>query len=217
MKHLLVFFTLLLSSICSAQVIDSISISPQQPSTEDTITILVYSTFNSGGCEGTTSHSVINNEIYSSSIHCVGMLTVICHDIDTFKIDPLPEGTYHFYHSLSSGSGPIPCSPGIIAEDHDTLNFTVESKLGMKTIKSHLLSVYPNPVNQRCFIAFDSKNNAFQNITIYDMQHRKVLSQDIGTNHQMELDLSLLTSGIYLFEFTGKEEKIPELIKIIKE
>jgi len=216
MKRLILFFTLLLSSICTSQVIDSIRISPQQPSTEDTITILVYSTFNSGGCEGTTSQSVINNEIYSNSIHCVGMLTVICHDIDTFKINPLPEGNYHFYHTLSSGSGPIPCSPGIVADDHDTLTFTVESKLGLDPIKNDFIRIYPNPVTQKCMLSFDAKHTSFQSIHVRDISHRKVVEQEILNSKQIELDLSTLTKGIYFCEIIG-DKNVSEVIKIMKE
>jgi hypothetical protein len=217
MRHLFLFFVLLLGNICNSQVIDSIRIYPQQPTTDDTIRIFVYSTFNYGGCTGESDYSILNKEINSSSIHCLGILAYICQDIDTFNIDPLPEGIYHFYHTLSSGLAPAPCSPGIVADDHDTLTFTVESQLAINTIKHDFVKISPNPVKQKCLLTFDSNNNPVQRINVRDISHRKVIEQENLDSHQIELDLTLLSSGIYFIELTGKDENVSQLIKIVKE
>jgi hypothetical protein len=217
MKKIILILTLFSSFVCTSQVIDSIIVSPQQPTTDDTVWVYVFSTFNHGGCDGTSSQDVIGNEINTSSIHCIGMLTFICNDVDTFKINPLPEGTYNFYHSLSSGSGSIPCSPGIVADDNDTLTFTVVSTLGIKTIKNQIISVYPNPVTDKCMITFGDENVDFQTLNVYDVSNRKVFSKKNQSINQIELDLTWLTNGVYFFEFIGKDGKVSELLRIIKE
>lgn len=93
----LICLSLLMSFIAPAQFINSISTSPQQPTTSDTIYIYPTVSFGYRWVVKITQFISINgNNITASATHCLGMLTVICTTTDTFKIDPLPAGNYTF-------------------------------------------------------------------------------------------------------------------------
>jgi len=109
-----------------SQVIDSIQISPSIPGVNDTVKIYIYNTFNSGGCAGSASFGKSGFNISASSLHCLGALAVICHDVDTVIVDPPHAlGTYRFNFVLNVGFSGPPCTPGIVPNDFDTAYYTV--------------------------------------------------------------------------------------------
>lgn len=220
MKTSLLLVAIFSLSYSFNQVIDSISISPTNPTTEDTIWIYVSSTFTSGDCQGSSEISIIDNIINSSSTHCIGMLTVICHDVDTFKINPLPEGNFHFFHTLSSGFGPIPCTPGIVADDSDTLIFTVEKKLDINKNDIENITISPNPITQNSFLKINNNKINIEKIEIFDATLRKVYSNRIFESNllkSIELDLNQLNKGVYFIQLILKDNLKSKLIKVVKE
>lgn len=109
-----------------SQVIDSSVVNPANPGINDTIKIYTYLRFNYGSCAGSANFTVSGNTISASSVHCIGMLAFICHDVDTIILNPPhTAGNYTYIYTLSSGAGPPPCTPGIIPDDNDTLNFSI--------------------------------------------------------------------------------------------
>ena len=105
--------------------ITSLSFSPQNPTTLDTLYFYADLSFPSSNCESLNqSHSWSGNQVVASSLHCLGMLTAICYDTDTFKLDPIPAGTYTFELALSAGYLPS-CTPGIIPNDIEIIPFDV--------------------------------------------------------------------------------------------
>ena len=71
------------------------------------------------------------------------MLTTICYNTDTFKINPLSTATYTFDLTLSSGFGGPPCTPGIVPDDYDTITFNVSAFVGIEehTTNKELLKI----------------------------------------------------------------------------
>ena len=104
----------------------SLTVSPTYPTETDTVYIYASLSFASSSCPlDVKSHSILGNNIVASTQHCLGMLSAICYNTDTFKINPLSTGTYTFDLTLSSGFGGSPCTPGIVPNDYDTITFYV--------------------------------------------------------------------------------------------
>ena len=93
----------------------SLTISPVNPNNTDTVYIYAELSFTSTGCPlDVKSYSIIGNNIFASTQHCLGIATAICNTTDTFKLNPLIVGTYLFDLTLSSGGGGPPCTAGIV-------------------------------------------------------------------------------------------------------
>ena len=118
-----------------SQVIDSSVVSPANPGINDTIKIYTYLRFSYGGCAGSANFTISGNTISASSVHCLGMLAYICHDVDTVILNPPhTAGNYTYIYTLSSGAAPPPCTPGIIPNDYDTLIFSIGTSNNPPTI-----------------------------------------------------------------------------------
>ena len=77
--------------------ISSLTISPTYPTETDTVYIYAELLFSSSNCPlDIKSYSISGNNIAASTQHCLGMLPAICNTTDTFKLNPLAEGTYTF-------------------------------------------------------------------------------------------------------------------------
>ena len=106
----------------------SFTIFPTYPTETDTVYIYADLMFSSSDCDCLTKIDYLSgNSITASTQHCLGMLTAICYNTDTFKINPLSTGTYTFDLTLSSGFGGPPCTSGIVPDDYDTITFYVSS------------------------------------------------------------------------------------------
>ena len=122
--------------------ISSLAISPINPNNTDTVYIYAELYFTSSSCLlDMKSHSVLGNNIVATTQHCLGMLATTCNTTDTFKLNPLPVGTYTFDLTLFSGFGGPPCIPGIGPNDYDTITFYVSSLLAIedRTTNKNLL------------------------------------------------------------------------------
>ena len=164
-----------------AQWIQSLTVLPTNPTANDTITVLAECSFPSGNCDYHNQYMSVNgNTISGGSLHCLGALTIICYDTDTFKIDPLPAGNYTFHFQIDAGFGPGPCTPGIVPGPSDTVNFTVSPTVGIaEIIPNDALTIYPNPVQDQFLIMglagndfpvaaslFSSEGKLIKNITL---------------------------------------------------
>jgi len=146
MKKLLLIL-LCLPVIGFGQILSSIfslTISPVNPNNTDTVYIYAELSFTSTGCPlDVKSYSIIGNNIFASTQHCIGIATTICNTTDTFKLNPLIVGTYLFDLTLSSGVGGPPCTAGIVPNDNDIITFNVVPSVGVveQTINKELLKV----------------------------------------------------------------------------
>lgn len=213
----LICLSLLLSIIAPAQFINSIGISPQQPTTSDTIYIYPTVSFGYGSCDDHTQFISINgNNISASATHCIGMLTVMCTATDTFKIDPLPAGNYTFHFNVNEGAYPAPCIPGIMPGPSDSLNFNVIdlSSIIENNFNNELLYVYPNPSSDYLTIYFKNKNQkrTIELITI----EGKVVGNYKTDSDTFRLDTDNLPNGIYLVTVSENNITKKQLVTIQK-
>jgi hypothetical protein len=183
--------------ISAQSMILSIATEPADPSTKDTILIFAEYQFPSSAClldsKGATP---IDFQIQAYSHYCLGPLTALCHALDTFKIDPLPEGEYSFMLNLSSGMGDVPCSPGIVIDDLDTLNFTVSSLSQTEDPDQSDFYLFPNPTIDQLTFSAPLQTDA----NIMNISGRIIRSISSGS---VSIDVADLPSGIYLLSANG--------------
>ena len=201
--------------------ISSITIIPSNPTTSDTIYVYADLTFSNSDCELEYSgFTIVGNSIPASSHHCLGMLTAICQITDTFKINPLSAGIYDFMLTLSSGFGGAPgppCTPGIVPDDYDTIQFEVIYPTIIKTINTSQLdfTFYPNP-NEGLFNYSISQELSICNnneLVIFSSNGQEVLSNLIRDQKgTIPLDLE---SGIYFVRMRMNNGQLTSMKKLL--
>ncbi len=196
MKKLLVLYPVLLFSFSSLSqsVIQSLTITPPSPiALIDTIYIYADLQFPSSGCElDTMSYDIVGNNILAGTHHCLGMLTTICNTADTFKINPLPAGTYTFNLTLTTGMAPAPCNPGIVVDDNDSISFEVIEIIGIEENKIKEARLYPNPALDKLYL--DNLPYKTLSASIYSVEGKLLKTVSFPNG---EIDISTLTGGIY--------------------
>jgi hypothetical protein len=183
-----------------AQFIDQISVFPPNPTTNDEIHFIANCYFGSGTCDQKSQYISINgSEISASAIHCLGMLTYICNETDSFYIGYLPTGTYQVNFQLNAGSGPVPCTPGIVPGPSDSLTFTVQSATGITEIGKNQVKIAPNPTRGKAVISISGTEFTgkieVRNLTGALMKQWNTSSRDLS------IDISDLSQGVYQLIF----------------
>ena len=191
-------------NVCFPQGITNISISPLNPSESDTIILSVYQTFTSSGCPlHSKAISMNNNKITSSSLHCIGMLSALCDEVDTFHLTPLSPGLYSYIHSMNSGFGMPNCTPGVAPDDVDSISFEVISISSYKeSLNNSLKSIYPNPSKGSFNLVWNNLGPV--ELFIYDLNGKLIHTQHIKFG---ENNINIIfSSGIYFAKLFGKNE-----------
>jgi Secretion system C-terminal sorting domain len=189
-----------------AQFIDQISVFPPNPTTNDEIHFIANCYFGSGTCDQKSQYISVNgSEISASAIHCLGMLSYICNETDSFTIGYLPAGTYHVNFQLNAGAGPVPCSPGIVPGPSDSLTFTVQSATGITEIGKSQVKISPNPTRGKSQISI-SGTDFTGKMEIRNLAGA-LLKEWITSNSEVSIDLSDLAQGVYQLIFTSEHGK----------
>jgi len=201
MKRIAMLPVIMLLSLQSyAQWIGSISVSPPNPLSTDTIYVYVSCSFPSGNCDAKTQYISINgNTISAYALHCLGIASFICGETDTFQINPLPPGPYTFIFQVDYGMLPSPCTPGIAPGPVDSVVFHVVAPTGIEQHGSGVGALQLlQGTNPRSFICrMPETTNWPVELFVYNGMGQLMLRQLLTANNQ-ELDLSSPGAGIYL-------------------
>jgi hypothetical protein len=112
---------------------------------------------------------------------------------------------------ISSLQGVTPFSSEIIG----TLTITLENVvLGNNDHQlSENITIYPNPTSN--FITISTKENSISSINIYNILGKEILKVNTIISNQLEVNLTDLSSGIYLIKVTDSNGK-STLKKVVK-
>lgn len=200
MKKILFILFLFQFSGAQAQWINSLSVSPANPTTNDLVYVFAECDFTAGSCDQhTQGHSINGSNISAWALHCVGMLTFICPYTDTFSLGMLAAGTYIFTFQLDQGGLPSPCSPGIVPGPSSTFTFTVSTTTAVSEQHSSdgIFSFFPNPVDDKISVRSRANQNAL--VRIFNVSGKKILEQNIAGG-EADIYTGDLTPGIYFLE-----------------
>ncbi len=212
MKALNTIVLLALAITGTAQSITQLRVDPANPTVNDTVLLIADLQFRSSACVlDNKSHTIIGNSIVASTQHCVGIAQAICNTADTFVLGVLNSGRYTVDLTLSSGAGPVPCTPGIAPSDTDTMSFRVQTVLGIKDQVLPSFSLYPNPAKDIIDLS-DAYKQMVTSLKVLSATGAIVLESD---NPNESIDVSDLAPGVYYVELYHKTGVFTE--KFIKD
>lgn len=205
-KTFTLFAILFFSFAAKAQWIDSLVVTPAMPDANDTLRIYAYLTFPQGSCADIGSATVVGNNIYGYSFHCMGMAMFVCNDVDTVVIPPVTAGTYMLTWTLDAGYGnPGNCTPGFQPYDYDTLIFQVTTVLDVPTTPEVSARIFPNPAADK--LSVQISGGIIEQIQIVNVIGEEVISvapmQSIS-----EISTESLESGMYFCRVIDGEGRI---------
>lgn len=177
--------------------IQSLSIIPVNPTTNDTVKVVAQTVFPSGDCQlSWSSLSISGGTIDVYAQHTLGMLTYICNSTDTLSLGKLESGNYKLRYHLS-------CMPYPPNSDLDSIYFTVQSFTGCEEINTPLpFSMYPNPTINIVDIQWPETTNDVE-IIVTDMQGREKLKLQ-SNGGQASIDMSRLAKGVYIIRLCSE-------------
>lgn len=200
-----IFFLSLFSFIglfSFAQSITSFTLDPANPTTNDTVKVIANLQFTTSGCAlSSKNHTSISSTSFAAfTHHCVGIAQAICNTSDTFNLGMLPADNYSFLLTLTSGSGPVPCTPGIVPNDTDTLFFSVQTVTGIEEVSPVTTNIYPNPAQN--FINLENPPSKIQQVKFISLDGSRVY---VIEQPNRQIDISSLAKGIYFIQLFHKE------------
>lgn len=222
MKSLFVF-AFLISFSCHSQIIDSITYSPQNPGAGDTVNIYCYVQYPNQGCQLVEQDYYFGpGAVFLRAFHCMGILTVLCPTIDTFKVSIDYPGTYEFYYMPGFIADSINCTFPIL-QNGDTIPYPFAIESISITFSDSTASVnqiqnskeknwkfYPNPASNKLTIIQEAQEDS--KIEILSASGR--LIKVFQTNKIIEeMDISSIPSGLFFIHFSNsKLNQIERLI-----
>lgn len=199
MKALITFSLLLFSLSMQAQTIMQLYTVPANPTTNDQVMVVAEMMFPSASCDEKflAVTNMGGNRFDAGAMHCVGMLSVICNDNDTFLLGQLTAGTYRFFLQEDMGILPAPCSPGIVPGPVDSIDFTVTLATGIDEIGDNGINIFPNPVVNTVTLS-DIVPERDLVLKLFSLNGQEIYSGDVRNGDA--IDLSYLNEGIYIAE-----------------
>lgn len=188
---------LLLANQVDAQLaaIDSLKLIPANPTTNDALKVVCYTTFSNGGCGVNNTHAELQgNSIFLSIDYTVGMLTYICHSVDTIPIDNPGAGTFLLTTTITMNEQEV-------IEDSHSLTFQVDPYLGINEPNLANFQAYPNPFDNE--LKFKT-NFPVKKMELYSMTGQQVYFKE-SLSESSQIELSHLEQGIYLITLTDPE------------
>lgn len=119
-------------------------------------------------------------------------------------------GQWNFPIDGTSMDGVYTVTAQFAGKTYQTI-FGVNTTLGMEDLKQTEIKLYPNPTSNSIFV---EARGQIQNIEVFDLMGRQVLAISPLTE-KIELNLSYLTSGMYMAIISSEGKKI--IKKIVKE
>ena len=120
---------------------------------------------------------------------------------------------------VNSNNGIILTSPDggkwLIKVDNNGNLLTSSVTLNSKIKNDNKIKIYPNPVNDRIRIDFQTKKNQFKIVELYDIAGKKIYMRSFTTNI-IYLNINDYKNGIYFIKIKDEKNNIIKTEKIIK-
>ncbi|MCK5776194.1 MAG: T9SS type A sorting domain-containing protein [Bacteroidales bacterium] len=128
--------------------------------------------------------------------------------------------TGHYHAHGNSGNSIIRYTYFNVSNLNDTLSFTItfQDATGIANVDENaVINAFPNPTSDILYISYDLKMMTNGYLNVYDALGKKVIVQEINSsNGQIELNVSDLPQGIYLYNFQSGNMKSKTYKLLIK-
>lgn len=199
-------------SIWSQGSIQGFTVHPSSPSVHDKVEIYVEVAFPSGPCLVDNKDFISKGDSTLAFGHyCIASLMTTCNTIDTFKLGYMSSGNKLFKFTLTSGTGGSPCTPGIKADDVDSVNFFVAPSLGIhqNQLANRSVTISPNPFYEQAIITVDKSVELMgTSLIVSDAQGRVVTNIENIPSHQFCVERQHLVKGLYFYRLVNKHNTL---------
>lgn len=182
--------------------INSVYMSPPNPTNKDSIYLITALTFPSGGC-GVKEHTTTISPFYIHNIsdYCLGNYAYVCTTYDTLKINPLVGGNYIYHYVVNKATYWGGCETYFPYDSIDVIFSVINS--------SDIVNSFDNITKINLYYSkFDNDlhikiNKYIGEYTIYiNSIEGKELLKIKSKNLEQKIDLGF-KSGIYLVTIVG--------------
>jgi len=198
-------------------IISSLEVYPTNPSGDDTIMIITYTITNSMGFQFNPSFSQLDQKIILERCFYLGVNTAGGHYKDTFLILPnehqlLPDD-YIIHYRAHTTYNESECIQSITSEDSASFSIGFVG-LEYQGVNNQLKLLFPNPSTTTHTLQFNTPNNSFVTVHLYDLQGRKLkqVFEGLVSNGEFheQMDISTLDEGVYFYaiEVDGKRQVV---------
>jgi hypothetical protein len=122
--------------------------------------------------------------------------------IDTLSLGFLSEESYSLEYYLMDICIPFPADSLVY---YDYIEFDVKGATGMEEESEKQFKVYPNPATEQLFIELNGMVQQLD-MEIYNMTGQSVMQERFRNTSTIKLDVSGLTSGIYVLKFNADKD-----------
>ncbi|RFC54416.1 T9SS type A sorting domain-containing protein [Brumimicrobium aurantiacum] len=188
----------------SHPIFDSLKIIPANPSPNDNVELVCFTTLSlSPAYLDSSKVNFQNNQIEVDLYYFLGNFMSDFVRVDTIDLGYYSANDYTlvaYAHSYMTG---VPD----FNKDTTFINFTVlREDVGLKTEKTFSkINLYPNPVKNQLHFTTHSNTNKLE-VEIYDLTGKRVVSQQFNNTDkgkiQNSIDVSRLREGLYLCRFS---------------
>lgn len=180
--------------------IDTLFIIPQKPSTNDTVKLVVQTSFAYSPCTRDTSWILrIDKTIYINTEHQEGLVFENCISIDTLTLGKFSESNWGVEYSLDQKGTTK-------TDDFRRLIFQVKlPSTGLNDeLNSTIFSIYPNPANNEFYIQSKAFAEDDYSLKVYTMQG-KLQYEMLNLKEANTLQTYNWPRGIYLVQLQNKD------------
>lgn len=214
------FVVLLVNTELFSQI-DSVKVFPPNPSSTDTVKLVAYTTFPTGGCVmlGSVVTKPTRDSIVVEACHDDMNHSFTCISIDTITLGVFLSGSYKIQYILHrypvNGSDSAYCT--VKGIDSAGVNFTVTGLSGVdkSELRKHEIRLFPNPSSGNVSIDFHFyKINEKPELVFFDVAGKEVKRILIDLQVK-EINIHDLSRGIYLYrlETTSFKGEIQKFLK----
>jgi Secretion system C-terminal sorting domain len=193
MKKIFVLVALLTSMNTQAQVVNQITILPTNPTSADTLSVIVdFSYF--GNCSfGLVGYYyyVQDSTIHILPTYCGYGDSTLCTSIDTLKLETYPANNYNINIEFHQGSiCPFSHFDATIAQFDTTLIISTPSGISPIYGTEDEISIFPNPTFE--MVNIQLKNDGVEYIALYNSLGKFIEKYNTST-----FSISNLSNGVY--------------------
>lgn len=192
-----------------------IEISPINPTTNDTVTVITSITTPSIGMH---MNSFINEQIVVEdqtinlhTCHFSGFAGQPQNFKDTFYLDNLLAGDYSIIHHAAQTFSPDSCIAN--QSNRDTLFFTV---MGLTNIlqTERKLNIFPNPISNFENLKIES-SESIREIVLFDRFGKEIVRMIPESKNDLKINMNKISKGIYfILVKTNSKTYTKKIIKI---
>jgi hypothetical protein len=207
-KVLLALCFSVIAASASAQCcpyINGVTVSPNNPTDQDSITVTFTATTPNLGTYLGENHYITQDTLVIDACYYSGLATALQTYTDSIQLGPLTAGTYYVKFVARISSSDVQCIPNGQFQD-SVISFTVDITNGLVTGDDDDVAVFPNPADDKVIIR---SSEAFSRVRVMTVTGAVAIEKVMSSvNGLVEIDTRSLRAGFYFIELIDSQNAI---------